>query len=101
MTKPDWQLHIDWSMTDMGAVEKEILDEWSHLDVVYPKTGVRGCGVSGGRPCAMRLAIDAAKNGFHQKALDIAASTQMHPGGGVASIRAAGMMAVSEYLRTK
>src|SRR5579862_6343210 len=72
---PCWQVNVHWSMQDHGSVEKEVVDGWGTIEQRWPGSGLVRIPRPAGLPTvlvdragAMRLAIDAAKHGFNEKA---------------------------------
>ena len=98
--KSEMKIHVGWSMKDTGFVEKNIQKEWAEIDAAYKDGPKLATCSKGGRSCAMRIAIEAAKEKFDDKACQIAVSTQKHPGGCVAGIAGNGVAAVADYLRS-
>jgi hypothetical protein len=107
--KPDWQLHLDWSLQDQGSIEQEVGYDFYVIDKNYKTNIYADCvyptGLSKvGRACAMEFAVHYAKTktiaGDSVSAL-IGIGTQEHNPGAVQSLRAAGVNQIAAYLRTK
>jgi hypothetical protein len=94
LSRPEYQIDLDWSIRDGGSVEGEVLAEWGLL-------GITSCDGDGGRACAMKIAISAAKGNEDERAYRIALSTQLHNPHAADIIRNVGALAVASYLRTK
>jgi hypothetical protein len=104
----DWQARILWSWDDMGAMEPAVQREVAKLDEKYTSNAYSACVWPGsglasrvGRACVMQsYACYAARTKLDERALDLAAATQMFDAAAAQSIRGAGANAVADFLRT-
>jgi hypothetical protein len=87
--KPDWQVHIDWSIGNTGPP-----DCVAQYAATEPK-----CLTEGNRSCLMRRAIDSAKHNNCSYALRLTLITQCHNAGAQQAIGGAGEAAVCAYLK--
>jgi hypothetical protein len=95
-TKPCWEVNLLWSLRDTGPVEGDVQEKWQWINGQWPGTHLLACHT---RACAMRKAVEAAKNGFAEEAFHIARACQHHNKGAEDSISAAGIGTIAEYLR--
>ena len=93
--KPDWQIHIDWAIsnhtTDPG--ETNCPDQYAATEP--------HCITEGGRACLMVRAIDSAKHNNCSYAFRLTLITQCHNQGAQAQLSSAGQQAVCDYETTK
>ena len=92
--KPDWQKHLDWSISNSDAGGS--VDCPDKYLTTYPE-----CQVSGGRSCMMKKAIQSAKDNDCANALRVSLITQCHNTPARDQISRAGQAAVCRYLKTK
>jgi hypothetical protein len=93
LESPDWQLHINWAMSDLGTGgETNCPDQ-------YVATDLAACIVSGGRACVIEHAIQAAKAGNCEDALRLTLITQCHNASAQQALSTAGEKAVCAYLK--
>jgi hypothetical protein len=92
----------------MGAMEPAVQREVAKLDEKYTSNAYSACVWPGsglasrvGRACVMQsYACYAARTKLDERALDLAAATQMFDAAAAQSIRGAGANAVADFLRT-
>jgi hypothetical protein len=100
---PDWQIHLDWSISDQGHVDcGEQYSPYPTCAVCTPDwKGHPDCLERGGRACMMSYAIRDARAGHCDLALEESLVTQCHNGTARRAIEAAGSTSVCRYLRGK
>lgn len=97
--KPEWQVHIDWSIQDHGPVETEIQKEWRLNLHIYDEC-ICSPGAEG-RKTAMKIAIRDAKAGDCSTAGLITVSTQLHNPEAIDVFHHTDAEEFCKYLKTK
>ena len=92
--KPDWQKHIDWSISNYTT-------DPAVTNCPGQYAADLQCTVFGGRACLMGRAILLAKQGQLPQALQLTLITQCHNKGAQDAISSAGANGVGRYLRAK